>query len=137
MKMFHRLNFTKNLYLLAVVTHIVILLTQPYAYKEQAPVRLFILFVIPHIVISIVFAKKFEGDLQLFDNKNFLSITFIFHFIPTIYYYMLRSAFRPAIFMNALCIGAIALAFGALYLDSSLMSYTKKYLYINKNKDNR
>lgn len=127
--MINKMNFTKILYTGFMLLAIFTLLKIPYAYtSEGKEINLNIIFVLPHLILYLIFRAKFNGGLEMMPIMNFIAIEFIFHFIPTIYYYMLRSGFKPSILHVVLILTSVSIMFGVLKLDEMLFKYETRII---------
>lgn len=109
-------RWTKYLYTFAMLMFIVSSLTVPYARAEDVSKKIFIIFVLLQLLVQIIFRSKFDYGLEMTPLLTFYVYTFVSHFVPFGYYFMLRRVFRPTLLYMLLIGASVALQIFSLYI---------------------
>ena len=109
-------RWTKYLYTFAMFMFTASSLTVPYARAEDVSKKIFIIFVLLQLLVQIIFRSKFDYGLEMTPLLTFYVYTFVSHFVPFGYYFMLRRVFRPTLLYMLLIGASVALQIFSLYI---------------------
>lgn len=109
-------RWTKYLYTVAMFMFVISSLTVPYARSEDVDKKIFILFVLMQLLVQIIFRSKFDYGLEMTPLLTFYVYTFVSHFVPFGYYFMLRRVFKPTLMYVVLIGISVAIQIFSLYI---------------------
>ena len=110
-----KFRWTKYLYYTAIGIFLLTSFLVPYVRAEDVTKKIFFIYPMLQLVVQLIFARKFEGDLEMTPIQTFVIYTVVSHFIPFGYYFMLRRAYTPVILYIALIVFSIVLQAASLY----------------------
>lgn len=108
-------RWAKYLYTFAMLLFTISSLTVPYARAEDVEKRIFIVFVLLQLLVQIIFRSKFDFGLEMTPLQTFYVYTFVSHFVPFGYYFMLRRVFKPTLIYVLLVGLSVGLEIFSLY----------------------